>query len=406
MNIIQRIKHASRELIIFAAASLFIGFAFSIYDTTFNNFLNFQYSPTEVQRSFLEFPRELPGVLVVFVSALFSFLCTRRLGVLSIVFSFIGITLIGFTDSPYNLMVVWLFIYSVGIHQFMPVASTLGMEMAKNGKEGARLGQLNGIRNLATILGSFVVLVGFKSLGFTFKVSFGVAAAALLVAIMLLLLLKRDKKPTPKTYFKLRREYRLYYVLNVISGMRKQLFITFAPWVLVKVLEQPTSIMATLFTIGGIVGIIFQPLLGKAIDRLGERVVLSSEAVVLVFVCLGYGFARFTLPAEAAFYVICACFVLDQMLFSVSMARATYIKKIALTPEDVQPALTAAVAIDHVFSILTALLGGLIWNAFGFQYVFLLGVGIALLNLVFALRVKIPQRQANVAIPETVAVED
>jgi len=75
------------------------------------------------------------------------------------------------------------------------------------------------------------------------------------------------------------------------------------------------------------------------------------------------------------------------------MARSTFIKKIAKQPQDVQPALTASVTIDHVFSISAALLGGLIWNQFGFQYVFLFGVGIAFLNLVAALQVKVPKKE-------------
>ena len=67
-----------------------------------------------------------------------------------------------------------------------------------------------------------------------------------------------------------------------------------------------------------------------------------------------------------------------------------HMKKIALQPDHVQPALTAGVTIDHVFSITAALVGGLIWNKFGFQYVFLLGVGIAVTNFFVALRVRLP----------------
>jgi hypothetical protein len=48
------------------------------------------------------------------------------------------------------------------------------------------------------------------------------------------------------------------------------------------------------------------------------------------------------------------------------------------------------VSIDHIFAILVALLGGAIWNSFGFQYVFLLGTFIALLNFLAALKVRIP----------------
>jgi predicted MFS family arabinose efflux permease len=128
------------------------------------------------------------------------------------------------------------------------------------------------------------------------------------------------------------------------------------------------------------------------IDRFGERVVLASEALLLVVVCFGYGFSRSWFPENSALLVVCACFLLDQMLMSVGMARSTYMKKIALQPSDVQPALTVAVTIDHVFSISVALLGGLIWNTYGFQYVFLMGTVIALINLVVALQVRVPDR--------------
>jgi predicted MFS family arabinose efflux permease len=81
------------------------------------------------------------------------------------------------------------------------------------------------------------------------------------------------------------------------------------------------------------------------------------------------------------------------MIFSVSMARATYMKKIAVQPDHIQPALTAAVTIDHVFSITAALVGGVVWNAFGFQYVFLLGMLIAIINFFTALRVRLPLKK-------------
>jgi hypothetical protein len=65
-------------------------------------------------------------------------------------------------------------------------------------------------------------------------------------------------------------------------------------------------------------------------------------------------------------------------------------KKIAKDPRHIQPALTAAVTIDHIFSISAALSGGLIWSAFGFQYAFLMGATLALINFFTALRVRIP----------------
>jgi predicted MFS family arabinose efflux permease len=396
MKISTRVTRMSRELKLFTTASLVMGVAFSIYDSTFNNFINDRFALTGFQRSFLELPRELPGFLVVFVSALLWFLSSRRLGAFALGLSVVGVLLIGFIPSTYSVMTLCLFIYSLGMHLFIPVSATIGMELAHDGQTGRRLGQLNAIRNFATILGSFVVLLGFRFLGFRFQHTFILTAIGLGVAAVLMFKMKPDVAQKPKTFLKLHKEYRLYYILTILSGSRKQIFLTFAPWVIVSIFKQPTQTIATLMTLGGVIGILFQPVLGRAIDRYGERLIMQIEAVMLVVVCLGYGFSKFLFPEKTAFLLICGFYLLDQMVMSVNMARSMYMKKIALDPSHVQAALTAGVTIDHLFSISIALLGGVIWNAFGFQYVFLLGILIAALNFLVASKIRIPPRQPPV----------
>jgi predicted MFS family arabinose efflux permease len=393
-----RLRRTPRELILFAIAALAMGASYSMYDSSFNNFLNESFALTPFQRSFLEVPRELPGVLVVFVSAALWFLSSRRLGVVCMLMGAVGAVFIGFASSSYALMVVWLFIYSMGQHLFMPLSPTIGMELANPGQTGRRLGQLNALRNAAVITGGIIVALGFRYLNFQFEHVFVLTAGGLVLAALMMFLMTPTPPNRAKSYLQLHREYNLYYSLSVISGARKQLFLTFAPWVLVTIFHQPAQIIATLLVISGIIGVLFQPLLGWSIDRFGERLVLVLEALILIFVCFGYGFARTFFPEGIAFYVVCACYLVDQMIFSVSMARSTYMKKIALRPDHVQPALTAGVTIDHVFSVAAALLGGLIWNRFGFQYVFLFGMLIAVVNFFVALQVRIPQ-PANALAP-------
>jgi predicted MFS family arabinose efflux permease len=391
MNIPARVTRMPRELKLFAGASLAMGAAYSVFDATFNNFLDERYQLTGLQRSFLELPRELPGFLVVFVSALLWFLCSRRLGALALALGTAGALLVGFIPSKFAGMTVCLFVLSMGQHLFMPVSATIGMELARVGQTGRRLGQLNAIRNFATILGSFVVFLGFRFLGFTFRHTFAITAIGLAAGMVLMLAMKRSPVKRPGNFLSLHREYRLYYFLNILSGSRKQIFITFAPWVIVTIFKQPTQTIATLLTVGGVIGILFQPLLGRAIDHYGERRVLRIEAFLLAFVCLGYGLSKFLFPPRTAFLLTCGFYLMDQALFAVNMARSMYMKRIALDPAHVQPALTAGVTIDHVFSIGVALLGGVIWRAFGFQYVFFLGIVIAALNFVAAGRMRIPR---------------
>ena len=379
-----------RELRLFMFASFAMGMGYSIVESIFNNFLNERFFLTGFERSFLEFPREIPGCLVSFVSAALFFLCSRRLGALSMALGLIGTLLIGFASKTYHIMIGWLFIYSLGQHLFIPLSSTIGMELADEGRVARRLGELNAIRNMAAIVGSFFVFVGFRSLGFTFSHTFLAASFTFLLAALLMMSMRPDRTHHPRVHLKLHRQYRLYYLLSILYGSRKQIFLTFGPWVLVTVFSQPTQMIAKLLTIGGIIGILFQPFLGWFIDRAGERITLLLEALLLIFVCAAYGLAKAIFPEKVAFLVTCICFLLDQMLMSVNMARSTYMRKIAVDPSHVQPALTASVAIDHVFSITVALVGGIVWNLFGYEYVFLMGSVIAAANFLAAWRVRIP----------------
>ena len=77
------------------------------------------------------------------------------------------------------------------------------------------------------------------------------------------------------------------------------------------------------------------------------------------------------------------------MLNATSMARATYLKKIAVDPADVSPTLSMGLSIDHAVSMVVPWLGSLVWNAFGYEYVFVFGALIAVGNLLLTRRIRI-----------------
>lgn len=380
---------ANKDFLFFFVAICFFGFSQSTYDSTFNNFLNESFSISNFQRGFLELPREMPGFLVIFVSALFFFLCPRRLAALANIIVAIGLILIALFSTTFNTMLIWLFIFSIGQHIFLPLNSSIGMELAKKGKHGSILGTLTGAQNFTAIIGSLVIFLGFNYLNFNFKKTFILGASGFLIAGFFISLMTKGKAISAKKKFTLRKEYTLFYWLNILYGTRKQLFITFGPWVLVTIYNQKTQVIATLLTIGGIIGIFFKPMLGKLIDRLGERIILVSEAVILIFVCLCYGFCKFLFEYKTALFITFACYIIDYLLMSVAMARATYLKKIAVDPDEVHQTLTMGVSIDHIFSISIALISGFLWLKLGFQYVFLLGAVIAFINMISAGFIKI-----------------
>ena len=118
----------------------------------------------------------------------------------------------------------------------------------------------------------------------------------------------------------------------------------------------------------------FPPHVGWSIKRYGERKVTIFDSVALSLLCLAYAFAPELLPLHWAVGVVTACFVLDNLLFALGMARSTYVARICEKPEDITPSIYTGLAINHVASIAYGVLGGVIWmNTGGPQAVFLIG---------------------------------
>ena len=198
------------------------------------------------------------------------------------------------------------------------------------------------------------------------------------------------REPKTRTRFVFKQRYKIFYILCVLFGARKQVFITFAPWVLVKVFDQPAQIIAKLWFVAGILGLAFKPILGRLIDSVGERVILMVDGVVLMGVCLGYGYAGSLLPQSAVIYVLYACFVIDHLTFAAGMARHTYVSKIAEDTGDVTPTLSLGISIDHAVSMIVPWLGGRLWTTCGYPAVFLAAACVALMTVVVSSLIRVP----------------
>lgn len=366
-------------------ASAFVGISQSIDASVFNNYLSDTFKLTVSQRTILEFPRELPGFLVVFVSGTLLFLGDVRIASLANMIAALGLVGLGHFASDYYSMMLWMTIYSMGQHLFMPMSSSIGMNLAEKGSLGKVLGRINGLNTAAYLATSLITAFVFRYVKVNYGIAFTMAAAAFVCACLLMLFMKPNIPRTRAKGLFFKKEYSLYYWLSVLYGARKQIFITFGPWVLIRVFGQGVSTFAVLgFFIAGI-GIVFKPFLGNLVDNKGERFVLAAEAVVLIFVCAGYAFAEditgFFGIDRIALIIICICFIVDKLLEATAIARATYIRKIAVSPEDVSPTLSMGLSIDHAVSMVVPWLGSLVWNAIGYKYVFILGVFIAVGNL-------------------------
>lgn len=384
-----------RDFILFLLASALLGVTQSIDNSFFNNFLNDSFHLTVSQRTFLEVPREFPGFAVVFVSTLLLFLGDVRIAAIANVLAAFGMIGMGFFSSELNVMVVWLLLYSMGQHLFMPISNSIAMNLSNHSNMGKILGRINAANTLVFLIANLTFALIFRNIRVNYQAVYLISAIAFLGAAFLLMWMTPHSPKNKPKGFKLmfKKEYTLFYFLNILFGARKQIFITFAPWVLIKVFNQGVSTFALLgFIIAGL-SIFFKPFVGYLIDKKGERFVLAGEAVFLIFVCLGYALSKSFFEGigkgEFTLYAIFACFIIDQMLMAAGMARATYLKKIAVVPEDVSPTLSMGTTMDHILSMIVPFVGGFIWLKFGYEYVFLGGAVIAVTNLLATSRIKI-----------------
>lgn len=380
--------NTDRDFSLFLIVGVFTGIASGINSTVFNNFLNDVYKLSASARGIVEFPRELPGALIVIVLGLLSFLGDIRTSVVGMLFASLGMIGLGLFSPTYASMLVWLMMLSLGTHIFMPLSSGIGMTLSQKENYGMRLGRYSAYNLAATIIGYGIVWIGFKYIGLTYQTAFIIAAVSYIFAAFILGMMNPRKPELKKIRFVFRKKYTLYYCLSIVNGARKQIFLTFAPWVLIQVYHLTPPAFAILGLIVSIISILTRTIVGTAIDIKGERFVLSLEAIVLVIICMGYSFAADLTPPGVAVVIIAACYIIDNSMSAVEMARSTYVKKIAVYPDDVTPTLSAGTSFDHVIAMSIPYLGGVLWATMSYKYVFLVAAFIALLNLFMSLKIK------------------
>lgn len=385
----------NKELMLFLAASAFLGITQSIDTSFFNNYLSDTFSLTVAQRTILEIPREMPGFLVVFVSGLLMFLGDIRIAVIANILAAIGMIFLGLFSPTFGVMMIWMTVYSMGLHLYMPVSNSIGMTLADKKSMGKVLGQINGLNTAAFLATSLITALIFRFVKVNYTVAFVIGGLAALIAGILIFKMVPNKKGVKTKKLFVKKEFSLFYILSIVNGARKQIFITFGPWVLIKIFNQGVSTFALLGFVTAFAGMFFKPYVGKLIDDKGERFVLACEAAILFIVCIGYALAE-TIGISVnsiniALYITGICFIVDQLLTAAGMARATYVKKIAKNQEDISPTLSMGISMDHAVSMIIPFAGSIIWNSFGYQAVFVAGAFIAIINFVITRKIETEQ---------------
>ncbi len=378
----------SRALI----ATMFFGAAGGIVMSILNNYLSDVHQLDASSRGWLEFPRELPGFLIMFIAgAMLTVMRETRMASIAMIFTALGGLGLAWWSPDVTWLVVWIMVWSLGDHVIFAVEGPIGLKLAKKGGEGRRLGHFGGFRNLGQITGVGLIYLLSKWIGPRYDVFFSLMAVAALLAGVLYATLKVGNTDQKSRRMVFRKRYTIFYVISALFGIRKQIFFAFGTWVLVSLHEVPVSTIALLYFIAATLGVIFRPLLGDIIDWLGERVVLAADEVLLLIICMAYAFAGDLFAPNVALYVLYGAYVFDSLLFALRIARTTYLKKIAEDPSHITPTISMGITIDHVVAMSLPVLSGYIWEAYGFRWVFVLAGTIALAGFFVCLKIRVPK---------------
>lgn len=378
-------KSLKIQLLLFFGAVLCLSAAGGIHESIFNNFLSDTFSLTADGRGFLELPRELPGFLVVLMTGILSTLAVTRIGVIgSFVFA-AGMVGLAFFGTQYWSMVIVMIIGSAGMHLLQPIGGTIVMSLSNENNKGIRMAQMGVVRTLGMILGCGLVWISFDKISPQYRLGFLCAAVCCGIGgvVYSFMYIPHLTKPSPR--FVIKKKFNLYYILEFLFGARKQIFITFGPWVLIKVYKLPATSIAGLLLIGALIGIGTKLFIGTMIDKFGERIMLIADGIVLALICVGYGYAAIiTGSLEKALPLACACYIIDNLLFSIGTARTIYVSRLTESPQELTSTLAMGVSINHIASMTIPIVAGGIWIGFGYEMLFLLAAGLALTISIFS----------------------
>lgn len=376
-------QETKKEALFLFLAIAFIGLSQGFSENIWTNFYNIIGMKTN-DRTLLEPIRELPGLLMMFIIAAISFLTLGRMGMVAMVTRSAGLVLIGFFSQSFTpAFIVYMVIVSLGDHVFMPLRNSIGITVASPGYEGRVIGLMDATTTIMYTLASLPILLIFSGKKLTdYRILFFLAAGTALVAGILLAIMHTRKAgenlSKPRLVFK--RKYALYYIISFISGLRKQIFLVFAPWLFVKTFGFSLQTMTLLSIAGAVAIFFFNPFMGHMIDKYGERKLLIIGGVVCTVLYSGYTFLS-TQPAGnslVAFALLAISFI-DRLSQSTLMGRDVFVKHTADHKDEIMPTLSVGVSMDHIASVVAPIFGGLLWTTVGAQWVFAAGAVIGIL---------------------------
>jgi MFS family permease len=177
-----------------------------------------------------------------------------------------------------------------------------------------------------------------------------------------------------------RKKYWLFYFLTFMAGARRQIFIAFAVFLLVKKFHFTVQEVTVLFVINNLINYFISPLIGRAIIRFGERAVLSCEYFSLIFIFLAYAFVQ-------SKWIVAVLYILDHIFFNFAIAIRTYFQKVG-DPKDIAPSMAVGFTINHIAAVVLPAVGGFLW-IIDYRIPFIFGAFLSTISLIAVQQIRV-----------------
>ena len=398
-NLIFQIKESFREdskFKMFLLSVLITGLSYGLYKGMLDNFLAEIVGMGEMDRGVTEFFRELPGILLVFILAAFFMLSAETLYKAGAVIMLIGMAMHAVLPATKVLATLAICMYSLGEHIQLGMKNTLSLQYAKAGHGGSALGAQTAMTQIGTLAGYLVIVFVFSIFTKNQPYSLFFTMAAVLAGISAVLSFRitgKSETDENKRRFYFHKKYTKYYMLEMFYGARKQVFFTFGPYVLILFYGANAATISLLHAVSAVACFFASPIVGRIIDKLGYKIVMITDTLILVIVCFFYGFAHHIFPMKVAFLVCCVNYILDSVISLASMASNLYVQDLADNQDEVKATISTGVSINHVITIFIALFGGWIWHTLGIELLFMLSAVLGLCNSAYAATIKGKKRE-------------
>jgi hypothetical protein len=370
------LKNRTYNYLFFLTVACAVGF--QGWRTLLNNFAVDNVGVNGLWIGILQSVREVPGFLALLVVYFLFIFKEHRLITHFIVILGIGVGLTGFMPSHAGLIITIL-IMSLGFHYYEALRQSLVLQSFEKHETSLVFGTLNSVTALTNIL--IGVLIYFVSMFLSMKEMFALLGFSVIIIASITYFKKFPiiiGHPQHKKMI-LRKKYWLFYVLNFLSGARRQIFVVFSVFLLVQHYRFSVKGITVLFVINNLLNYFIAPVIAKSINRFGERKVLYTEYASLFVIFIAYAFIDS--PWIAAFL-----YILDNVLFNFTIAIKTYFQKVA-DKSDIASSMAVGFTINHITAVFFPLLGGVFWM-YSFKIPFIAGAVLALISLFFVSKVQ------------------